>query len=281
MKEPVVYEEKYHLEDEQSIRNYHRWVRYQDKHHKTAEKLVYEPYFSIVIPVYNTVTEQLEECIQSVLAQIYEHYELILVDDHSSWENVAPILRKYETNNKVHVIYRKSNGHISKATNDGIQMATGEFIVFMDCDDKIESDALYEFAIKLNENPDLDFIYSDEDKITEDGKIRHMPFFKPDWSPDLFLNMMYTNHLATYRASIVKEVGGLRTEYNGSQDYDFTLRFMEKSDNTRVGHIPKILYHWRERKESVAFDANSKNYAIEAAGRAKEDYIRRNKIQAH
>lgn len=271
----------YHLEDDLRLKNYHRWLRHQEKDQERITEWSYKPYFSVVIPVYNTITEQLEECIQSVLSQTYDHFELILVDDHSTWENVVPVLQKYEANEKVHVIYRSSNGHISIATNDGIHIAAGEFIVFMDCDDTIEPDALYEFAKKLNENPELDFIYSDEDKLTEDGKIRHMPFFKPEWSPDLFLNMMYTNHLATYRAALVKAVGGLRTAYNGSQDYDFTLRFMEKSDNTRVGHVPKILYHWRERKESVAYAMTSKNYAAEAARYAKEDYIRRHHIHAH
>lgn len=271
----------YHLEDEQSIRNYHRWIAHQKVTQKPEQELSYKPSFSVVIPVYNTVTSQLEECFDSVLSQTYDNYELILVDDHSSWENVRPVLRHYETHEKVRVLYRANNGHISVATNDGIAAAKNEFIVFMDCDDTIEPDALYQFAKKLNENPQLDFLYSDDDKLTEDGKIRHMPFFKPEWSPDLFLNMMYTNHLATYRTSIVKATGGLRTAYNGSQDYDFTLRFMELSDNQRVGHVPKVLYHWRERRESVAFAMNSKSYASEAARYAKEDYIRRNGIKAH
>ena len=273
----------YHLEDNNSLKSYQRWLTAKKSEPKEEAGLnfAHTPSFSVVIPVYNTVTEQLEACIDSVLAQNYENFELILVDDHSSWANVVPVLQKYESHEKVHVIYRNTNGHISVATNDGIALANGEFIVFMDCDDTIEPDALYEFAKKLNENPELDFIYSDEDKITEDGKIRHMPFFKPKWSPDLFLNMMYTNHLAAYRAAIVKAVGGLRTAYNGSQDYDFTLRFMEQSDNRRVGHVPKILYHWRERKESVAYAMTSKNYAAEAARHAKEDYIRRNQIPAY
>ena len=270
----------YHLEDEQSIRNYRRWLRYQKEQPEKEAELLYHPMFSVIIPVYNTIAEQLRECIDSVLAQSYDNFELILVDDHSSWDTVVPVLRSYEKYQKVHVIYRTSNGHISVATNDGIAIAQGEFIAFMDCDDVIETNALYEMARKLNEMPQLDFIYSDEDKITEDGRIRHLPFFKPDWSPDLFMCMMYTNHLAVYRTSIVKEVGGLRSAYNGSQDYDFTLRFMEKSSNQRVGHVAKVLYHWRERKESVAFSMSSKNYAADAAKYAKENWIKRNNVQA-
>jgi GT2 family glycosyltransferase/predicted HAD superfamily hydrolase len=272
---------KYHLEDEQIIKSYQRWLRYLNNHKEKQIELLYKPKFSFVIPVYNTIDEQLKECIESVLSQSYDNFELILVDDHSSWENVVPMLRKYESDSRVKVIYRETNGHISVATNNGIEVSDGDYIVFMDCDDIVDKDALYELAKKLNEDPKLDFIYTDEDKITEDGKLRHMPFFKPDWSPDLFMCVMYTNHLATYRASIAKEIGGLRTAYNGSQDYDFTLRFMEKSDNKRVGHIPKILYHWRERKESVAYAMDSKNYASEATRYTKEEYIRRNGIHAH
>lgn len=277
--EPV--EAKYHLEDEQSLRNYCRWLAYSKDQREDRVELSYQPMFSVIIPVYNTVTEQLKECIESVLNQTYENYELILVDDHSSWENVIPVLQSYEECPRIHIIYRKENGNISVATNDGIAKAQGEFIAFMDCDDMIDPDALYEMAKKLNENPQLDFIYSDDNKITEDGKIRHMPFFKPDWSPDLFMCMMYTNHLGIYRTSIAKEIGGLRSAYNGSQDYDFTLRFMEKSDNHRIGHVSKVLYHWRERKESVAYAISAKNYASDAARDAKVDWIKRNNISAY
>ncbi len=271
---------EYHLEDPGSLANYMRMIS-SDKPEEAVAELDYKPKFSVVIPVYNTVTEQLKEAIDSVLAQNYDNFELILVDDHSPWQNVVPVLRSYESDSRVKVIYRTENGHISAATNDGLAAADGEFAVFMDCDDIIEPTALYEMAKKLNDDPELDFIYSDEDKITEDGKIRHMPFFKPEWSPDLFMSEMYTNHLAVYRLSIVRKIGGLRSDYNGSQDYDMTLRFMEQSDNSRVGHIPKVLYHWRERRESVAFSLGSKNYAAKAGCHAKEDALRRRGIKGH
>lgn len=152
--------------------------------------------------------------------------------------------------------------------------------------------ALYEVVHLLNANRELDFIYSDEDKITEEcrasrtegfrvpTKDRHTPFFKPDWSPDAFMCLNYTNHLSVYRTEIVKKVGELRTKYNGSQDYDFALRFMEYTTNTRVGHVDKILYHWRERKESVAYDPNSKPYALEVAKKLKEEMIARRGLNA-
>ena len=274
-------EPKYHLEDEQSIRNYHRYLDHLTHNPPEKKALDYQPMFSIVMPVYNTETTQLRAAIDSVLNQTYSNYELILVDDHSTWDNVAPLLHSYEGRKHVQVCYRKTNGHISEATNDGLKQAKGDFIAFMDCDDTIEPDALYWFAAKLNENPELDFIYSDEDRITEDGKIRHLPFFKPDWSPDLFLSLMYTNHLAVYRASLVQQTGGLRTAYNGSQDYDFTLRFMELTDNRRVGHIPMVLYHWRERKEFAGYAMSAKNYAVVANRNAKKEALKRRKIKGH
>lgn len=273
-------EEEYHLENEYDLVKYRRWMR----KHKDVEfetDLSYRPMFSIVMPVYNTLDIQLREAIDSVLAQSYNNFELILVDDASTWPNVAPTLREYESDPHITAIFRQINGHISTATNDGIKVAKGDFLVFMDCDDLIAPNALYEIAKKLNENQELDFIYTDEDKITEDGKIRHRPFFKPDWSPDLFWGENYTNHLSAYRMSVVRETGGLRSAYNGSQDYDFVLRFMEHSDNSRVGHISKILYHWRERKESVAYAMGSKNYAADASRYAKEDALKRRGIAGH
>ena len=270
----------YHLEDDYSLRNYKRWKRNRDNYCCTEDELDYRPYFSIVIPVYNTETYQLTECIDSVIDQTYRNFELILVDDCSTWKNVVPVLKEYESFSYIHVIYRERNGHISAATNSGLERVEGDFIVFMDCDDILEPTALMEIAMLLNSNPEYDLIYSDEDKLTEDSKLTHYPFFKPDWSPDLFMSMNYLNHLSVYRASIVRDIGGLRSAYNGAQDYDFNYRFIEKTDFSRIGHISKILYHWRERKESVAFEMNSKSYAVESVRACKEDFLKRHNIPA-
>lgn len=251
------------------------WIAENEKNIYVTEKLDYNPLFTFVVPVYNVIDEQLIACIESIKNQTYTNWELWLIDDASQWENVKNTLRKYEKQEKISVHYRKENGHISRATNDGIERARGEFIAFMDCDDVIAPNALYEFAKKLNENRGLDFIYSDEDKLSEDGIRRHSPFFKPDWSPDTFMSLMYTNHLAVYRTSLVRKTGGLRTEFNGTQDYDFTLRFMELSENHKVGHIQKVLYYWRERGESIASNPEAKPYALEAMKRAKEDALNR------
>lgn len=260
-----------------------KWIKNTEKETKKSKpvSLEYEPLISVVVPVYNVLTEQLKECILSVTNQLYTNWELILVDDCSTMARVRETLQLYENQQQIHIIYRTVNGNISKCTNDGIAAARGEFIAFMDCDDVITEDALLEMAIKLNENPDYDFIYSDEDKITESGTKRYSPFFKPDWSPDFFMSQMYTNHLAIYRASVAKEIGGLRPAYDGAQDYDFTLRFMEHSDNKRVGHIPKILYHWRARPESLAAAPSAKSYALESVKNAKIDALKRRGIKGY
>ena len=156
-------------------------------------------------------------------------------------------------------------------------MAEGEFVALLDCDDLYAENALYEIAKKLNEDHTLDFIYSDEDKLSEDGTKRRNPFFKPDWSPDTFMSLMYTCHL--YRKSLLDEMGGLRVGLEGSQDYDLVLRVMEKTN--RIGHVPKILYHWREREESTANDISAKPYIIETTKKAKLEALERRGVKGH
>ena len=202
-----------------------------------------------------------------------------MADDCSSWKSVKETLAKYEDNEKIKIVYRTENGHISRCTNSALEIATGEFVAFMDCDDVLRPNALYEVVKKLNENPKLDFIYSDEDKIDDDGFNRHMPHFKPDWSPDTLMSHMYTCHFGVYRRSIANEIGGLRAGYEGAQDYDFTLRFTEKTN--KIAHIDKILYHWRERKESTALDPSAKPYIFEAAKKSKEDALARRGLKAN
>lgn len=258
---------------------YQTWIKENEKDIMKVYPLDYNPLISIVVPVFNVKSNQLIECIESVEKQTYTNWELCLVDDASTWENVRKTLKKYESNNKVKIVYRKENGHISKSTNDGIEIASGEFIAFLDCDDCLASNALFEMAKKLNEDKNYDFIYSDEDKITENGKARHMPHFKPDWSPDTLMSHMYTCHFAIYRKNLVDKTGGLRCGYEGAQDYDFTLRFTELTSN--IGHISKILYHWRERKESTAINPEAKPYIFEAAKKSKEDALKRRGLVAN
>lgn len=252
---------------------YRYWRKKNEADRMSTVWLEYQPKISVVVPVYNVKSDQLDACIRSVQNQTYSNWELCLADDASTWQSVKKCLSKYEKQENIKICYRKENGHISECTNSAIQMADGEFIAFMDCDDVLAPNALYEVAKKLNEDRTLDFIYSDEDKIDEKGMKRHEPHFKPDWSPDTFLSLMYTCHLGVYRRSIGEEIGWLRKGYEGAQDYDFTLRFTEKTQ--KIGHIPKILYHWRERKESTAVNPEAKSYIWETAKRAKEDALKR------
>ena len=233
---------------------YETWITMLEANENYDEKFEYNPKISILVPVYNVLDRHLIPCIESVLNQVYTNWELCLADDCSSWDSVRETLAKYEGNEKIKIVYRTENGHISRCTNSALEIATGEFVAFMDCDDVLRPNALYEVVKKLNENPNLDFIYSDEDKIDDDGFNRHMPHFKPDWSPDTLMSHMYTCHFGVYRRSIANEIGGLRADYEGAQDYDFTLRFTEKTN--KIAHIDKILYHWRERKESTAFPSD-------------------------
>lgn len=248
--------------------DYEHWIKKHEK--KSVEKkLEYTPCFSIVVPVYNVKNEQLKACIESVIAQTYTNWQLCIVDDASTMVEVKETLEQYVNHPQINIIYRKENGHISRCTNDGISIAKGAFIAFLDCDDTIASNALYENALVLNTNRALDFIYSDEDLISESGDLRYSPRFKTGWMPDCFWTHNYTNHFSVYRADIVKKIGGLRVGYEGSQDYDFVLRFVEEISEENIYHIPKVLYHWRSRPESLASAQNAKNYAYEAAKNAK------------
>ena len=255
---------------------YKHWIDKNETDRMHVESLSYQPLISVAVPVYNVSEKHLTECIESVIGQTYGNWELCLADDASTWDCVKPVLKRYEGNNQIKVVYREENGHISAATNSAIEIATGEFIAFMDCDDVLAPNALYEMAKKLNEGMDYDFIYSDEDKINHDGTNRHMPHFKSDWAPDTLMSYMYTSHFSMYRKSIVDELGGLRIGFEGSQDYDFTLRFVEKTD--KIGHVAKVLYHWRETKSSTATSPEAKPYILEAAKKAKEEALKRRGI---
>ena len=248
---------------------YEQWILDQEQDIYDTIELSYTPLFSVLVPVYNVKKEHLTACIESVQRQTYKNWELCLVDDASTMPEVKETLKIYEGRKNIKVHYRNENGHISRTTNDGLSMAEGEYIGLLDCDDVLAPNALYEMAKKLNENRHLDFIYSDEDLITEDGKRRFAPQFKSDWCPDTFLSCMFTNHFSIFRKSIAQKIGGYRVGFEGSQDYDFVLRFTEQT--REIAHIDKILYHWRAREESVAANPETKMYAYEAAIKAKQE----------
>lgn len=236
------------------------------------ESMPRKPTISILVPVYETPEKWLRQCIESVLNQQYPNWELCLADDCSSSPHVSSILEEYANRDpRVKPVYRTQNGHIARATNSALEIATGEFIALLDHDDEITRDALLEVAIAHNDNPAADWIYSDEDKIDEDGFCSDA-FYKPDWAPEYFLTCMYTCHLGVYRTAKAREIGGFREEVNGAQDYDLALRLMAR--RVPVHHIPKVLYHWRTLETSTASGGDAKDYAYPAAQRALANYLK-------
>lgn len=240
---------------------------------ESVDTQTYQPLISIIIPVYNTPADFLRETIESVLSQVYPHWELCICDDASPSKHVQEILSEYAAKDvRIKIVTHTINKHISHTSNSAIEIASGEFISLLDHDDLLTPDALYEVVSLLNQHPEADMIYSDEDKILPDRSLESA-FFKQDWCPDSFLARMYICHLGTYRLSLVREIGGFRPGYEGSQDYDLVLRFTEKTD--KIFHIPKILYHWRVHPESTSGGMDAKPYAIDAAKLALNDAIYR------
>lgn len=231
------------------------------------------PLFSIVVPFYNTADKYLVPLLDSITGQTFNDWELIVADASTDPERAATIKAAvaYDERLKYHKI---QNEGIAKNTNQALEHAIGVYIVFCDHDDTLSQHALNEVAARIVENKKIDILYSDEDKLSDDGKWRHSPLFKPDWSPHLFLNTNYTNHLSVVRRSIIEKVGGLRSDYDGSQDYDLLLRLHSEAKTPLVvEHIDKILYHWREAEGSTAASNKSKSYAFEAGRRALQDFI--------
>ena len=267
------------------LHKYHELIRATEQYdpqevRRNIDAMGYQPLISVVIPVYNVDPHWLRVCVDSIRNQYYPNWELCLADDHSSNPNVRPTLEELAASDKrIKVVFREENGHISRATNSALEVATGEFVALMDNDDEIPAFALYEVALALNENRDLDLIYSDEDKIDERG-VRSAPHFKPDYSPDLLLSTNYISHLGVYRKSILDEIGGFRVGFEGSQDYDLTLRFVENTAPERIHHIPKVLYHWRMLATSTASSGAAKDYTSDAGLRALESMIERRGLNA-
>ena len=265
--------------------DFKRWVKKRsltkeqiDKINEEIAKFNYQPKISIIMPVYNVEQIWLEKAIDSVSNQLYNNLELCIVDDASTKKHIRETLKKYsEKDSRIKIKYLKKNRGIAGASNEALALATGEFVGLLDNDDELTVDALYECAKLLNRHPEADLIYSDEDKINAIGK-RTKPFFKPDYSPDLLLSMNYICHFCMFRKSIVDDIRGFKIGYEGSQDYDLILRFIEKTNPERIFHIPKILYHWRKLPGSVAAAVEAKSYSFFSAKKALSDYLKRNEI---
>lgn len=254
------------------------------KQKKSVSKFKLQPKISIITPVYNPPVKYLKECIESVLNQSYGNWELCLADDASTNEQVKKILKAYALqDSRIKYILRAENGHICKASNSALTLATGQYIALLDHDDILWPNALYEVVKTLNENPKTQFIYSDEDKLEEDGKTHSGPFFKPDWSPDYLRSINYITHFAVIKKTLVDKVGGFRIGFEGAQDWDLFLRVTSQVNNfSQIVHIPTILYSWRKSATSTASEKNIgkvKKYAVESQRKALEDDLQRRHIQ--
>lgn len=233
------------------------------------------PLLSIVMPVFDPPIKLLQEAIASIQNQTYSNWELCIADDASRDPNVRLLLSELERqDSRIKVAYRETNGHISEASNSAASKASGDFIVLMDNDDLLPIHALWTVAYYINRNKDCDLFYSDEDKISIDG-FRCEPYNKGSFDRFLMYGHNMFSHLGIYRRSIFNKVGGFRKGYEGSQDYDLTLRCMEVCGEERIGHIPHVLYHWRQIAGSTSMGAGEKSYAFEAAKRALNDHYTR------
>ena len=253
---------------------------------KISRKWKEAPKISIVVPLYNTPETFLREMIESVMASTYENWELCLADGTPGESVIPAIVQEYQQNDRKiidkeasRVVYQKlkENGGIAENTNAAIAMAGGDYIAFLDHDDVITPDALYEMADRIikgrNQGKEPEVLYSDEDK-TDAGQTKVMdPHFKPDFNPDLLCSNNYITHFLVVKRELADRLGGIRKDFDGAQDYDFVLRATEQAKV--IAHIPKILYHWRMHELSTAGDGDSKSYARDAGKRAIEAHLER------
>jgi glycosyltransferase involved in cell wall biosynthesis len=233
---------------------------------------------SIVVPAFNTRSHYIKELINSVLSQTYQNWELCIADGSTDAKRSEEIKDLCTLDNRIKYIKVSGNLGISGNTNEAIKQASGRFVAFLDHDDILPTWSLNELAVAIKANPKSQIFYSDEDRLTENGKSRMSPFLKPDWSADLFLSANYVAHFFVIGKSLLDDLGGLRSEYDGSQDYDLMLRALDR--RPIIIHVPKILYHMRMAKGSTARSIGEKDYADDAGRRAIADYFRRNKILA-
>lgn len=255
---------------------YPRWIEKnenfsRDEQIEEIKSFKEKPLISILMPVYNVKIKYLKKAIESVENQTYTNWQLCIADDCSTDKKLKEYLETLKDHPKIDVVFRKENGNISEATNTAFDLAKGEFIALLDNDDEIAPNALFEVVKYINEHPDVDMIYSDEDKMDQHGN-RRDPYFKPDFSPDTLMSNNYICHFLVFRRSLVEQPL-MNKKYDGAQDYDLILRLSEKSRH--IGHIPKMLYHWRMIPTSTAADADNKEYIMDAGQLVLEDTLKR------
>lgn len=259
---------------------YADWVRRCDTMDEGAQRalalrveaLKERPLISVVMPVYDPPAAVLREAIASVRAQVYGNWELCIANDASREPHVRRILDEAARSDpRIRVEHRAENGNISAASNTALAMARGAWIALLDHDDVLPAKALATVAVALAEHPHADILYSDEDKIDELGH-RFEPYFKPDFSVAQLLEQNLINHLGVYRTDLVREAGGFREGFEGSQDHDLALRCLARSDPSRVVHLREVLYHWRPGGGESVSEARLEQ-CVSAARRAIADYV--------
>ena len=258
---------------------YQSWLRIYDVPAPPRE-LQRQPLISVVLPVYNTEERWLRRCIESVIGQRYDNWELCVCNDASTAPSVRRVLEEYQASEaRIRVIHREENGHISAASNDALSLARGDYVGLLDHDDELHPDALYEVVSHINDHPEVGLIFTDEDKIDQYG-LRYDPYFKPDWNPDLFLGHNCVSHFGVYRRDLIEQVGGFRVGMEGSQDWDLALRCSEALAAEQIAHIPRVLYHWRAIPGSTALAPGEKSYAHFAGLKAVNEHLQRKKAHA-
>lgn len=254
---------------------YKIWMEHNNPNEDELEKqkttkFTYAPKISVVVPMYNTDEKFFQDLIESLNNQTYANWELCLAD--GSPKKNENLEKYYEKNKKIKYNFLGKNEGISENTNEAIKMATGDYVGFLDHDDILSEEALFQVVKVINQDLKTDFIYTDEDKIDENYE-RFEPYFKPDYSPETLECNNYITHFVVVKKEIIEKIGKLNSEFNGAQDFDFVLRATKVAN--KIIHISKVLYHWRVHKNSTAYIADTKNYAFEAGKKVIEADLKR------
>ncbi len=270
------YEKNLEREKEDNLSDYEKWIKQntpsdQEIELQEKKKFKYRPKISIIVPLYNTDTDFFRELLYTVHLQTYKNWELCLAD--GSDEPLQDIVKMVEKDKRIKYKFLGKNGGISENTNSAIALATGDYVALLDHDDMLDISSLYEVVKKLNEDNNIDFLYSDEDKFHFIDEPYYAPHFKPDFAPDTLRACNYICHLSVFKKSLLESIGGFRTEFNGAQDYDIILRIVEKAN--KIAHISKVLYHWRVHGKSTSMTMEVKPYAIDAGKKAIEEHLKR------
>ncbi len=256
---------------------YDTWVRENENKCFVQKETSTKPLISVVVPAYNPEPSHYLAMVYSVINQHYENWQLVIVNASDKHKSKRQIAESAEIDTRIKVVTPEKNLGIAANTNFGLKHCEGEYIAFLDHDDLLHECALHSIA-HLAHRTGAGVIYTDEDKIKDDSSMFFQPFFKPRWSPDLFENVNYINHLTAVKRQHVEKVKGLRPKFDGAQDYDFLLRVIDECQ-PKVEHISKILYHWRAAKTSTANDFSTKQYVLNAGETALQEHLSRQGIK--